>query len=234
MHVYILTCCRSADTLFANTLVFRTLRIGFPTATVHVFDNASTLEARFAIRAQAAQVGAEFQQIENRVRHDSFISWVTGRQVEGTLVLCDPDICFWRNMETCDFGDALFAGRLIPDFECQFTRCLTQARIHTSLFWIPDMTRFNQAIDELRQEYFEFDPFRPLMFKASGRWHRSTRAARFITRSRARPARSLPNSTLTTICSPARISRKSAMDSASTQGTDCGNCTRPSPSTLTP
>ncbi len=40
-HVYILTWCKSLESLYGSLLVFQTLRVGFPTAPVYVFDNGS-------------------------------------------------------------------------------------------------------------------------------------------------------------------------------------------------
>jgi hypothetical protein len=63
-HVYVLTRCRRMDRFFATALVFKTLRTGFPTFTVHVVDNASLQEARPALHQLARDCGASFLQIE--------------------------------------------------------------------------------------------------------------------------------------------------------------------------
>ena len=50
LRVYILTHCKSLESLYGSVLVFQTLRVGFPTSPIHVFDNGSLPEAREAIR----------------------------------------------------------------------------------------------------------------------------------------------------------------------------------------
>ena len=170
-HVYILTWCDRLESLYGTTLVFKTLRVGFPTATIHIVDNASLPVVRSLLRQHAEDCGAEFTQLTQAVAHHDFLEQMLQRQAKGTAVFVDPDICFWETVEAWDFA-ALMAGRLLPQYECEYTGCLTHARLHTSLLWIPDIQALLQTIQTLQAQFFEFQPFRPSMFRLDDRWQR--------------------------------------------------------------
>lgn len=171
LHVYILTWCPQPSSLFGNTLVFQTLRTGFPNAEVHVTDNASLPEVRETVRNAATAVGGAFEQYEREVARHSYIEHVLNRQQSGAAILLEPDVCFWDEIETWSF-DAILAGRLLPRYQCEFSGCVTQPRLHPSLLWIPDVRRFRAAVEQLRSRYYEFHPFRPVMLPWNGVWQR--------------------------------------------------------------
>lgn len=171
-RVFVLTFCKNMDLLGGTTLVFNTIRTGFPTADLVVVDNASLPEARIAIKGRAEAVGARFLQLENEVTHWNHIANVISSQgARGPLVLVDPDIIFWESIEDWDFGDALLAGRLLPAFRDEITGTVTQERLHTSLWWIPNAPALNSAAGQLVERFnfwaatygSEFDPFVPVV-----------------------------------------------------------------------
>lgn len=171
--VYILTHCRRSDLLYGTTLIFKTVRVGFPTARVIVVDNDSLAAVRPTIRDQAQAAGCEYRQLSGpaRLTHHGFIARTVQQHREGTVVFLDPDIVFWANCESWRF-EGLIAGRALPRFDDAFTGCATHARLHTSFLWIEDIARLRHAIDLLQRRYFEFDPFTPYMFRQGERWWR--------------------------------------------------------------
>lgn len=170
-QVYILTWCNEVENLYGTTLTFKTLRVGFPSARVHVVDNASLSDCRPLIRQGAQECGAEFVQMEQGIAHHDFVERVLNTQPEGTAIFVDPDVCFWENVEGWKF-DALMAGRRLPKFACELTGCVTHPRLHTSFLWIPNVCVLRDAILTLRGRLFEFQPFRPVMFRLDGVWQR--------------------------------------------------------------
>jgi hypothetical protein len=172
-QVLILTYCREPSLLASGTLlVFRTLRIGFPTAEVTVIDNASVPEARPAIRAAAEAAGCEYIQRDPEIVHAEFLREVIlGANYAGSVVLLDPDVIFWSNCEGWRIG-RLLAGRMLPEFMDEFTRCRTLARLHTSFLWIRDVAALRERVSALMTTYFDFDPFPPRMFAMDGAWYR--------------------------------------------------------------
>ncbi len=170
-HVYVVTWCKEIENLYGTTLVFKTLRIGFPTAKLYVIDNASLAAVRPLIQRHSEACDASFTQLTQEIAHHEVIERTLEGQAEGTAVFVDPDVCFWDNAEGWQF-DALIAGRLIPKYACEYTGCITHPRLHTSFLWIPEVELLREAIRALRARFFDFHPFRPVMFRLDDGWHR--------------------------------------------------------------
>jgi hypothetical protein len=171
MRVHVLTYCDQIEQLYGNLLIFKTIRVGFPDSEIYVVDNASVPAARVEISQQANACGARLIQIEKRISHEMYFNTALLMQPPKSAVFLDPDICFWERVDGWNF-DALMAGRLIPQFRCEYTGCVTHPRLHTSFLWIPDVPALVTALRSLCSKYREYAPFRPLMFPDKGQWHR--------------------------------------------------------------
>ncbi len=172
LNVYILTWCNRIENLYGTTLIFKTLRVGFPTAEIHIVDNASLLEVRPILSQYAQDCGAQFTQLEQGIAHHDFIENILLTQASGDAIFIDPDICFWESVEGWSFNKALMAGRLISQFNCPISSCITHPRLHTSFLWIPDVGCLLDQVWALRTQYFESHPFRPIMYRVDGVWQR--------------------------------------------------------------
>ena len=166
--VYIITYCRDLDLLYGSTLVFGTLRVGFPESEVVVIDNASLPEARAEIRNAAHAAGALFEQVPSERRHHELLREIV-RTADVPFAVVDPDVIFWSRFDQC--GQGLIEGRLIPTFRDPYTQCLTHERLHTSLLKVPDPDRLRSSMRQY-DRFFEFDPFSPVMFHRAGAWER--------------------------------------------------------------
>lgn len=145
--VLILTFCDKIELIYGTLLVFDTLRVGFPTAEVLVFDNGSSPEALPLIEAAAMAAGCQFISMP-RASFVDFYKWAILEQVEfNSIVLLDPDIIFWKNVEEVQ-TDALFAGRLMPEMLSQGVTAVP--RIHPSFMRIPSVLALRQAIQHTR------------------------------------------------------------------------------------
>lgn len=173
VDVYILTYCKNLQQLYGNTLIFKTLRIGFPTANITVVDNASIAYARGVISKCAKDTGCAYRPLQDEILHHQFLEYIVNSS-KGTVVFLDPDICFWGNCEKWDFSNYLLAGRLLPQFQDEYTQCITEARIHTSFLWINSCSALNDAIQNTRRTYFEYEPFKPVVYMEpiSREWYR--------------------------------------------------------------
>ena len=151
--VTILTYCAHPALAYGTLLVFKTLRTGFPTARVVVYDNGSHPEVKKQIEQAAADVGAEFHAVQKH--YANHYEWLLlHREIDSKqLVILDPDVIFWENVEGWQFGDALIAGRLIPGIGESVVQVLP--RLHPSLFWVPDWAALRQKILE-RSPTWEF------------------------------------------------------------------------------
>lgn len=165
MQVRILTFCREEQFLFGNTLVFKTLRTGFPTADIEVWDNASCPEARREIARQATKADARFVMTEGRTTHADWIAQMVRDAPAGEpLVLVDPDVAFWESVEDLTFpDDTLMAGRLIP--RMQVWGAIVEPRLHTSLMFFPDPERVRAFLAGLHPALFDFRPFHGAVYR---------------------------------------------------------------------
>lgn len=93
IDVYILTYCKDIQHLYGSTLIFKTLRTGFPTARITAVDNASVNEARKVISKCAEDTGCAYEQLQNEIQHHQFLEHIVTYS-KGTVVFLDPDICF--------------------------------------------------------------------------------------------------------------------------------------------
>ena len=176
--VYIVTWCRSEALLYGSTLTFQTLRVGFPDAEVTVIDNASAPEVRAPIHAAARAAGCEVLQLEETQHHWSLIEGLVLGENRPTVLL-DPDIALWEKVSDWDFGDALMAGRYLPEFADPYSDTLTLPRLHTSHLWFPRPAELKARIASILARRFEAGSlFQPRMM-APGWWRWDTAAALF-------------------------------------------------------
>jgi len=147
MHtVTILTFCNKPELLYGSLLVFKTLRVGFPTARVIVFDNGSHPDAKKAIQQAAAATCCEFRAMERKPYWKHF-EWLLFEQNEfASTVIADPDLVFWKSVEHWQFPQALMAGRFIPNLA--HLGCSTVERLHPSHLWISNIDEIRRVKDE--------------------------------------------------------------------------------------
>lgn len=163
MRVHILTTVRREELLPASTLVFPSLRTGFPTAdvTVHLAgweQNAMWDEVMKACNAAGVNHTTVRNPGENPHYAPAWIEELLATETE-PLIICDPDIVFWKTIEDWSFGDALMAGRFIPQFRDRFTNCITRPRLHTSLLYL-NPARIREEIEKYFAQ-FPVTPFNP-------------------------------------------------------------------------
>lgn len=144
--VTILTYCAHPALAYGTMLVFKTLRTGFPTARIEIYDNGSHPEVREQIMMACAEVDADFTAMEPRHWVEHYRWLLLEREHDGSpLVVLDPDVALWENVEGWDFGDALMAGRLMR--EAQEGPITSHPRLHPSMLWIPDVQRLRARLD---------------------------------------------------------------------------------------
>ncbi len=153
--VYIVTWCRNAELLYGATLIFATLRTGFPDCEVVVVENASPPELRGPIHKAAGAAGCRVVQLEKEWAHWALIEKFVMDGDQPTVIL-DSDIVLWERVSEWDFGDALMAGRFLPEFADSFSDTLTLSRLHSSHLWFPRPAELRTRIQAIRQRRFEF------------------------------------------------------------------------------
>ncbi|WP_292994097.1 hypothetical protein [Nitrosomonas sp.] len=151
MKVFILIWCNNLANANNSLLTFRTLRTGFPTAEVVVYDNASIIGDQ--VQRLCQETGAKYCRLNKEIRHHEYLKSILLN--EPSAILVDPDIIFWEQVEHWDFSNYLIAGRLIPNFYDNYTRCHTVSRIHSSLMWLPDLKQLRARFADKTARYFD-------------------------------------------------------------------------------
>jgi len=156
VKVIIPAACFNAEQLDAATFVFKTLRVGFPTAEVLLVIGNTAPELREAIIDAAKRSGLDptcNDDFATRSLFDIYESFLETEQ--RPFFYCDTDIIFWDSIEARlrQFSHVAMAGRFIPKFYDNFTRCITMPRVHNCLLYV-DPYRWRRAT----QEYFSMLP----------------------------------------------------------------------------
>ena len=118
-----------------STLVFDSLRIGFPDACVTVFLNGLKPEFVGPITEAAKRASVdEIVTLEEETIHHKWIESLVWNETE-PFFLCDTDVVFWSEFPLTHFNRPL-AGCYIPAFVDKFTNAKTMPRLHTSLLYV--------------------------------------------------------------------------------------------------
>jgi hypothetical protein len=177
MNVFILTFCRNLEAFYGTSLIFKTLRVGFPNARVYVVDNASLPEAQAQIATLCRENECEFKRMTGSgLQHHEFIDTTIREQAtvsssDGPLVFLDPDICLWQSCENFSFG-GLIAGKKLSKFYDSITNTVTMPRIHSSFLWVKDARALLHEILRIKAKRFDFLPFQSFSFNMDGSWFR--------------------------------------------------------------
>src|SRR6185436_18974807 len=103
--VHILATCRKPELLPYTLLVFRTLRVGFPTAAVEVTGNALQEFALKEVAHAAESIGCKFTNGQETLHHLWIESLIDS--AKGPMWLCDCDMIFYAAVEGWQFETPL-------------------------------------------------------------------------------------------------------------------------------
>lgn len=162
-NIRILATCRQSELLRATTLVFDTVRVGFPTANIKVFLNDPKPEEAEQITRSANNCGCEIIAIPKTLHH-VWLEDLIKKESEPWVSL-DTDIVLWQSCENWKFDGAALAGRYIPQFKDKWTKCITRPRLHTSLLYINPVEvreRVAKYSAQFPDTQFADKPFNPL------------------------------------------------------------------------
>jgi hypothetical protein len=133
--IHILVTVRKTELLPAATLVFKTLRVGFPTSPIFVWGNGLPMFLEDQVRAAARPTGATFNNLKPTC-HDHWIEQLVLNQAQ-PFWICDTDMVFFDECEWFFDGrdSDLFAGRFEPTWHEPWTDSVHVERLHTCLQW---------------------------------------------------------------------------------------------------
>lgn len=140
--IHILATVRNAALVEAATLVFRTLRTGFPSAPVVVWGNALPWYAATEVAGAAAAAGARLVHTCAQ-SHDAWVEALLLRETRPFFIV-DTDVVFFESLEEAFDGDRdiELAGRLEPEFLEESTGAVHVDRLHTAVMYVnPELLR---------------------------------------------------------------------------------------------
>jgi hypothetical protein len=134
--VNILLKINSEECLQTALLVFRTIRIGFPTSSITVFGNGFADKYLPVVQQACVKVDACFVPIK-RIPKGEFIEKLIFAENKPFWMM-DTDVVLFEKMEDWfnEFSEDLFAGRFEPEFYDDWSRSVHMARIHPSVMWV--------------------------------------------------------------------------------------------------
>lgn len=146
--VFIIVRCTKLVNKRAATLVFNTIRVGFPTFNIICAYLGDFLEVRQEIETKCHELGILFRFIPQFKTNDEVIAnQVEASKNDDSFIFCDSDIIFWRSMEDYTPKETI-AGAFIPKHFNRFTNCLNVARLHTSLFYVASTRALKQQMQQ--------------------------------------------------------------------------------------
>lgn len=157
---------------FSSVLcVFKTIRIGFPTAEIRVYVNGELPET---LDDEIQSIFPEImfvEQFTDGLCHDEWMQSVFYNSTAPT-VFCDPDIIFYENVEEKlkDLDSYLICGAYCPDYWNNVVEANEVKRLHTSLLYFPNPKELRKRIATITQApNFPFNPFRPSIKYLAGK-----------------------------------------------------------------
>lgn len=150
-NVIIVSYIPDESAFFGNSLIFETIRVGFPNAKITVADNGSSMEMLLRLLPLADKVGASVRPYR-RMRHGEMLQVVFSNCQSEKCVLLDPDICFWEDLSDIDErpelapSDFIIAGRHIPAHFDFVSGSKQESRLHTSFVVVNNVPALNGLI----------------------------------------------------------------------------------------
>jgi hypothetical protein len=180
MKVFVPIACRSEGSIFGSTLFLKTIRTGFPTADITLVMGPCIPPAIDIITAAIGPLrlslfdGPPSFAWADIEEHGAIIRWLLEAHAKASspynpIVFCDSDVVFWESMEDIVIPkEALFAGRYAP--EITDLGCRMAARVHPSLFIVPNARALMAEIETLRNGRAYLRPFEGYTFYDGSEW----------------------------------------------------------------
>lgn len=140
--VHIFATCKNSNLLRATLLIFKTLRIGFPTSEVMIHIGNDSLYKN-EIAYEAFHSGCSCT-VSTDTIHYEWIEWLLETQKEPFIIL-DTDLVFHKSCEWFEYPTHIpISGRFIPTFKNEFAKSIDKARLHTSFLYFNPNDIYNR------------------------------------------------------------------------------------------
>lgn len=160
-NIYILITVLNPIQLINCTLVFDTIRKGFPLSKVVVTDNSNSEEVSDYIRRRCKDTESYFEEVPTRLHHADWIERVVKYQ-KGPAIILDGDVIFFDDCEDFQYYNPL-KGYYIPIIFNEWSRCISYPRLHTSFLMIQDCQALHEGLKAMYPPaYYELPQYSPL------------------------------------------------------------------------
>ena len=176
MNVHVLVSCRSPEMQRTSTLVFDTIRTGFPNCEIHVWDNHNTI---INVKEITKHLDVKHHHIQElgtifMMKHWDWIRNLVDEE-RGNFCIVDTDVIFFDSVEK-HLMDANLIGEYIPTFYDQLTKLWHIERLHTAVMMInsTELKRIEGNANKDRPPTVApFDLINPraIMFRGSGQYY---------------------------------------------------------------
>lgn len=148
----VLLSCFSDTNPRTATLVFDTLRVGFPAADVRCYWTGNNKDTEQVVKELCSRDGVKFEACEPYTTNDQIFNTVLPT-LSGKVVLLDSDVVFWNEVESYE-PEQLLSGRLIPRHFCSYVKMITEPRLHPSLLFINDVQELVRTMRSVSNSRF--------------------------------------------------------------------------------
>ena len=175
--VHIAVYCRETALKAGALLTLKTIRVGFPTASVYVHwaGDDETVERQ----CKAACVKAQAEFVRSGETQAQLMRRMTSTSDE-CFAFVDSDVVFFEQCEGFE-SCGMLAGEFIPQFVCPIARAITVARLHSAFLIVRDPVALREELHRVYQpmmaRHCPFDPFTGVVTWHDGRpWFRDVAA----------------------------------------------------------
>lgn len=167
--VYIITRCTDLDLKASATLVFDSIRVGFPTWNIYCYYLGDFEEVEIEVKKKCKKYNIILYELSLKKFNYEVISLLIDQSQNDFLVV-DSDIVFWKNLEWYKPLKNL-AGRHIPRYYESFVKGFSEERLHTSLLYfsnIPDLRKLIKESFDSKTDFTPYNVFKPVVVKNNG------------------------------------------------------------------
>lgn len=136
MNVHILVSCRNQELWKFSTLVFDSIKVGFPTANIFIRANNLSKNKFYELYSLFLGKSSSIKIYNNstEILHDEWIQNLIETETKPFWIV-DTDVVFFDNMEKYQPCKPI-AGIYIPEFCDPYTKYLTFNKLHTCVMYI--------------------------------------------------------------------------------------------------
>lgn len=171
MKGYIIVRCLKLENSAAATLVFDSLRTGFPTTTLECIYLGDFPEVLVELREKCSRENIEIHNWSHKFQTNDQVIQHLVETTNEDFVAIDSDVVFWKAVEWYK-PTRMLAGRHIPKHIGPLEDNETQERLHTSLLYFTNLPALRKAIlgatPSTQGRFTDFQPFKPVTVALNG------------------------------------------------------------------